>query len=69
MKLSILDASKNKTGEIELPWQFSEEYRQDLIQRAVLAMQSHKRQAYSSSSEAGKRANIRYVNKKTKDIR
>jgi len=68
MKLSILDASKNKTGEIELPWQFSEEYRQDLIQRAVLAMQSHKRQAYSSSSEAGKRASAK-LSRRRRDYR
>ena len=56
MKLSILDISKNKIGEIELPSQFEEEFRPDLIQTAVLAIQSHKRQAHGASSEAGKRS-------------
>ena len=54
-KLSIFDASKNKTGEIALPMQFNEEVRSDLISRAVLALQSNKRQAYGAMPEAGKR--------------
>ena len=55
MKLNILDASKNKTGEINLPMQFDEEVRLDLISRAVLALQSNRRQAYGAMPEAGKR--------------
>ncbi|MEK6868731.1 MAG: 50S ribosomal protein L4, partial [Nanoarchaeota archaeon] len=56
MKLNVLDTSKNKTGEINLPVQFDEEVRPDLISRAVLALQSSKRQAYGAMPEAGKRA-------------
>ena len=56
MNLDILDLTKNKVGEIKLPSQFEEEFRPDLIKRAVLAVQSHKRQPYSSSEGAGKRA-------------
>ena len=55
MKLNILDTSKNKTGEISLPVQFNEEVRSDLISRAVLSLQSNRRQAYGAMPEAGKR--------------
>jgi len=56
MKLSVFKTSKNKTGEVNLPSQFDEPVRKDLIKRAVLALQSNKRQAYGSKPEAGKRA-------------
>lgn len=59
MKLNILDQTNNKTGEIQLPWQFEEELRPDLIQRAVLTLQSHRRQAYAASKSAGKRASTK----------
>lgn len=52
----VFDSEKNKVGEIKLPLQFEEEYRPDLIHRAVLAIQSRKRQNYSASEEAGKRS-------------
>ncbi|MBN4048983.1 50S ribosomal protein L4 [archaeon AH-315-M20] len=56
MKLDIFETTKNKTGEIDLPRQFSEEIRPDLIKRAVLALQSSKQQPYGASPQAGKRA-------------
>lgn len=68
MKIDILDSSKNKTGEIKLPLQFEEEFRPDLIQRAVLAIQSRKRQAYAASPEAGKRASAK-LSRRRKDYR
>src|SRR3989338_877434 len=68
MKLDILDAAKNKIGEIELPSQFEEEYRPDLIQRAVLAIQSHKRQGYAASETAGKRASAK-LSRRRRDYR
>jgi len=55
MKLTILDNQKNKTGERSMPLQFSEEYRPDLIKRAVLSLQSSARQRYGTSPEAGAR--------------
>lgn len=55
MKVHILDLQKQKTGEKELPSQFNEEYRPDLIKRAVLALQSKARQSYGAHPEAGKR--------------
>ena len=42
-----------KGKEITLPKQFSEEVRPDLIKRAVLAIQSNKRQPYGADSRAG----------------
>jgi large subunit ribosomal protein L4e len=66
MKLSILDQASNKTGEIQLPNQFEEEFRPDLIQRAVLAIQSHKRQPYAASTEAGKRASAKLSRRRRK---
>ncbi len=56
MKLAILDLSKNKIGEIKMPSQFEEEIRTDLIQRDVLAIQSHNRQDYAADPLAGKRS-------------
>ena len=55
MKLDILNSQNKKTGDRELPTQFSEGYRPDLIKRAVHSLQSKARQAYGSSPEAGLR--------------
>lgn len=66
MKLNILDNASNKVGEVQLPWQFEEEYRPDIIQRAVLAIQSHKRQAYAASEDAGKRASAKLSRRRRK---
>ena len=68
MKLDILDSTKNKVGEIELPFQFKEEPRQDLIHRAVLVIQSHKRQSYAASEHAGKRASAK-LSRRRRDYR
>ncbi|MBI3026817.1 50S ribosomal protein L4 [Candidatus Woesearchaeota archaeon] len=59
MKLDIFDYTKSKVGEIELPSQFYEEFRPDIIQRAVLSIQSRKRQSYAASPLAGKRASAK----------
>ncbi|MBI3034797.1 50S ribosomal protein L4 [Candidatus Woesearchaeota archaeon] len=68
MRLNILDSTKNKVGEIKLPHHFQEDFRPDLIQRAVLACQSHKRQAYAASKEAGKRASAK-LSRRRRDYR
>ncbi len=68
MKADILDPANNKIGEIKLPSQFEEEYRPDLIQRAVLAIQSHKRQSYAASERAGKRASAK-LSRRRRDYR
>lgn len=59
MKVKIVDLENRKVGEMKLPSQFDEEYRPDIIARAVLAIQSHNRQPYGASSEAGKRASAK----------
>lgn len=54
-KIQVLDANAKKTGEMDLPVQFSEAARPDLIRRSVLSLQSRARQAYGSDPEAGMR--------------
>ncbi len=68
MKLKIFDLSKSAVGEKKLPAQFDECIRPDLVRRAVDAIQSHKRQPYGSSPEAGKRASA-YVSKRRRDYK
>jgi len=68
MKLDILDISNKKIGEINLPKQFSEEVRTDLISRAVLALHSNKRQPYGAKPEAGKRASA-IISKRRRDYK
>lgn len=55
MKADVMALDGSKLKSIELPEQFHEEYRPDLILRAFLAGQSHARQPYGSFPEAGKR--------------
>jgi len=55
MKLKVLDQNKVETKTITLPAQFEEPVRKDLIKRAVLALQSARRQKYGASPEAGSR--------------
>ncbi|MBW2988371.1 50S ribosomal protein L4 [Candidatus Woesearchaeota archaeon] len=53
MKLPLLSIKKEKLGEIELPSQFEEPVREDLIHKAVLMIQSNQRQPYGASPMAG----------------
>jgi len=53
MKLKIIDTKNAEKGEKELPAQFSETYRPDLIKKAVLVLQSNKRQPYGADPRAG----------------
>ncbi len=54
-KIPVLDLNAKKQGEVELPLQFSEAYRPDLIRRSVLSLQSSARQAYGADPKAGLR--------------
>jgi large subunit ribosomal protein L4e len=65
MKLPILNEQKHKVGEAELPVQFSEEYRPDLICRAVKSLQAGSRQPYGTNPEAG----LRHSSKLSKERR
>jgi large subunit ribosomal protein L4e len=53
MKAKICTNKGEKGKEINLPKQFSEEIRTDLIKRAVLAIQANKRQPYGGFLRAG----------------
>ncbi len=59
MKATIVDKSGKHLGTMDLPEQFHEEYRPDLISRAVLAMESNQRQPYGADPRAGKRASAK----------
>jgi large subunit ribosomal protein L4e len=54
-KAQVLRVSGGKTSDIELPIQFVEPLRIDLIQRAVRALQFNRRQPYGHDLMAGKR--------------
>lgn len=53
MKAGIIDTSGKSSGSIDLPVQFSEAYRPDLIKRAVLSVQSRQYQAKGTDPRAG----------------
>ncbi|MBS3144922.1 50S ribosomal protein L4 [Candidatus Woesearchaeota archaeon] len=55
MKVDVFSLEGTKTKSIDVPEQFSEEYRPDLIRRVFLAFMSHNRQPYGAFPEAGKR--------------
>ncbi|MBR9677630.1 50S ribosomal protein L4 [Candidatus Woesearchaeota archaeon] len=55
MKLKIYNTKKVSVGTVELPSQFSEPLRKDLIKRAVLTIQANSRQPYGSMPGAGER--------------
>jgi len=57
-KVYNLDGSVAK--EVELPRLFSTSYRPDVIKRAVLALQSQRRQPYGTNVLAGKRTSAHY---------
>ena len=54
--MKIIDLQGNEKGKIDLPVQFKEELRLDLIQRSVEVIQANKRQAYGAKPSAGLRA-------------
>jgi len=53
MKAQIFDIDGKKLKQIELPIQFNEEIRPDLIKKAVLTIQNNNRQAYGAYEKAG----------------
>ncbi len=53
MKAELKGMDGKKAKDIDLPRQFDEEFRPDIIKRAVLAVQSHKIQPYGAFKRAG----------------
>ena len=68
MKVDIISKDKEKRGNIELPKQFGENIRADIVKRAFEAEQSKNRQKYGSSTEAGMRHST-YVSKRRHNYR
>ena len=66
MKLAVLDPQGAQKGQVELPRQFSEPVRADLIKRAVHALQANARQAYGADPRAGKRASAELSRRRRK---
>lgn len=54
MKATIYNNKGEKGKQIDLPKQFNEEVRPDLIKKAVLIVQANKRQSYGAMPRAGK---------------
>ena len=68
MKLDIVSKNLEKKGSIDLPAQFQEPVRVDIIQRAIESEQAAARQPYGAKPTAGRRHNA-YVSKRRRDYR
>lgn len=68
MKLPIYNTKNQKTGEKQLPLQFKEAVRTDLITKAVLAIQLRRKQVYGAHPMAGKNTSVR-LSKRRRDYR
>jgi len=55
MKATVRDLNGDDAGEVDLPDVFDTPYRPDLIQRAVVAAQANRKQAYGADPYAGMR--------------
>jgi len=63
MKVKIIDTKGASAGEKELPSQFNEAFRSDLIKKAVIVIQNNRRQPYGADPRAGKKHSA-YVSKR-----
>ncbi len=68
MKIPIYDTTKKEIGKKDLPIQFHEEFRPDIIKRVVIAIQDHMRQPYGAHPMAGKYASA-VVSRRRRDYR
>jgi len=66
MKLPVINLNKTEIGKKELPIQFSESIRTDLIKRAVVTIEANKRQPYGADPMAGKRASAELSRRRRK---
>ena len=60
MKVDILDLQGKSVRKIDLPEVFNEQFRPDLIKRAVLALQSQRRRPYGPDELSGLRTSAHY---------
>jgi len=68
MKANIFNTKGEKVKQIELPKQFSEEIRPDLIKKAALVIQFSKKQPYGATERAGKRHATR-ISRRRRDFK
>jgi len=66
--MNLMNLEGKKIREIKLPSQFNEEYHPNLIWRAVITLQSNKRQSYGADPEAGKRASAK-ISRRRRDYK
>jgi large subunit ribosomal protein L4e len=66
MKLKIVDPTNTAKGDKELPAVFSEQFRPDLIKRAVETLQANARQRYGADPMAGKKASANLSRRRRK---
>lgn len=66
MEVVIRDLANKEAGKVRLPVQFDEQFRPDLIKRAVEAIWSHDRQPYGADPRAGKRASANLSKRRRK---
>ena len=64
MKLKIFSKENKDVGQIELPSQFSEDIRSDIIKRAVHAIQANRRQPYGADPRAGMKSSAKLSRKR-----
>ncbi|MBW6461552.1 MAG: 50S ribosomal protein L4 [DPANN group archaeon] len=61
MKTNIISIDGKKSSQIDLPLQFLEAYRPDLIKRAVVVAQSKDRQSYGADPRAGLKTSAHHM--------
>jgi len=62
--VNIYSLQGKAVGKIDLPAVFKTEYRPDLIQRAVVSLQSERRQPYSNSEGSGMKSSADYFGRR-----
>jgi len=60
LQVNVLSVQGKTVGKIDLPDVFNEKFRPDLIERTVLALQSHRRQPYGTNPLAGLRSSAHF---------
>jgi len=68
MKSIVYNNKGEKGKQIDLPKQFSEEIRPDLIKKAVLIIQANKRQSYGAMDRAGKQHSAK-ISRRRRDFK
>ncbi len=66
MKIPIYDVSKKEIKKKDLPEQFNESLREDIIKRAVQSIDSNSRQPYGAKPDAGLRASAKISKRRRK---